>query len=94
MTEADAQAQVIVLYLLGATFGRRHFIEPVPSGELCLSSRGGHLPDSTARECEEEGREEVEEEPEEEELAEKKAQRLWPTGLCQEAFKSWEVPHL
>lgn len=33
---------------------------------------------------EEEGKEEVEEEVEEEELAGKKAQCLWPSGLCQE----------
>lgn len=45
-------------------------------------------------EYEEEGREEVEEEPDEEELAEKRVQCLWPSGLCQEPFKSWDVPHL
>lgn len=43
---------------------------------------------------EEEGREEVEEEAEEEELAGKKAQRLRPSGLCQEPFKSCEAPYL
>ena len=43
---------------------------------------------------EEEGREEVEEEAEEEELAGKKAQRLRPSGLCQEPFKSCAAPHL
>lgn len=55
--------------------------------DTCLTRQPG--------EYEEEGREEVEEEePEEEELAEKKVQRLWPSGLCQEPFKSWEVPYL
>lgn len=55
-------------------------------GATCLTPQPG--------EYEEEGREEVEEEPEEEELAEKKVQRLWPSGLCQEPFKSWGVPYL
>lgn len=36
----------------------------------------------------------MEEEAEEEELAGKKAQRLWPSGLCQGPFKSWEAPYL
>lgn len=45
--EANVQALAIDVYLLGATFSKRHLIKPVPSGGLWLCRAGGHLPDTT-----------------------------------------------
>lgn len=49
LKEATARGLADAVYLLWATFRKRHLTEPVPSGGLWLRRAGGHLPDPTAR---------------------------------------------
>lgn len=48
LKEATARGLADAVYLLRATFRKRHLTEPVPSGGLWLRRAGGHLPDPTA----------------------------------------------